>query len=283
MRIIKAAWNFFGRADLTLYVLLALVADLCAGFFHFRAEPQIFGPLDRLMLWDWIVTYGRFHVGQTWWFFVFMGLMFLLVLNTLVCTLNRVAGLIRTRGRDAGRLDYLLRFSPHLMHLAFLVLLISMLFSYVAGVNLRNNILSVGRTVELAQTGHKLRLDKIEVDFYQGRRLFFFENRALDQDLTLVFTDPRGRETVKHLGINKPIRYRGFSIHIKNYQPQNKNRAGRPAWANLIIRRDPGAAGFFAGVGLFVLGLTGYLIQTLRKTVQGKSQNKSKEQPYAAA
>ena len=83
MRALKAIWNFFGRADLTLYVLLALVADLCAGFFHFRAEPQIFGPLDRLMLLDWIETYGRFHLSETWWFFVFMVLMLLLVLNTV--------------------------------------------------------------------------------------------------------------------------------------------------------------------------------------------------------
>ena len=164
------------------------------------------------------------------------------------------------------------------MHLAFMVLLVSMLLSYVAGVNLRNNILTVGRTVELAQTGHKLHLDKMEVEYYQGRRLSFFENRALDQDLTLVFIDPQGRETIRHLGINKPVRYRGYSIHIKNYQPQTKNRAGRPGWANLIIRRDPGVGGFFTGVGLFVLGLIGYLIQTLRKN----AQTGPKEQPHGS-
>ncbi len=279
MRAAKAIWSFLGRADLTLYVLLALVADLCAGFFHFRAEPQLFGPLDRLMLWDWITTYGRFHLAETWWFFVFMGLMLLLVLNTSVCTINRVAGLIRIRSGETGRLDYLLRFSPHLMHLAFLVLLVSMLASYVVGVNLRNNILSPGRTVDLAQTGHRLRLEKMEVEYYQGRRLSFFENRAIDQDLTLAFTDPRGRETVRHLGINKPVRYRGFSVHIKNYQPQTRNRAGRPGWANLIVRKDPGVGGFFAGVGLFVLGLTGYLIQTLRKN----ARSGPKEQAHGPA
>ncbi len=101
----------------------------------------------------------------------------------------------------------------------------------------------------------------------------------MDQNLTLVFTDPGGRETVRRLGINRPVRYQGYSVHLKNYQPQTESRAARPGWANLIIRRDPGVDGFFAGVGLFVAGLVGYLIQTLRKN----ARSGPKEQPHGSA
>ena len=265
MKLLSAVWSFFGRADLTFYLLLILVVDLCGGFFTFRAHPELFGPLDRLQLLDWIVTYGRFHLDRTWWFFVFMILMSLLVLNTLVCTYNRVAALVRRRRESPERLDYLLRFSPHLMHLAFVVLLLSMLASYLGGVNLRNNVVRAGGTIALAGTDIKLRLDGIKVDFYQGRRLSFYQGRAMDQDLSLTFIDGRGRETTRSLGINRPVWYRGYSVHIKKYQPQSESRAKRPGWANLIVRRDPGVRIFFAGVGLFILGLAGYLVQSLRK------------------
>jgi cytochrome c biogenesis protein ResB len=201
-----------------------------------------------------------------------MGLMSLLVLNTLVCTFNRVTALIRRRKEGSGGLDYLLLFSPHLMHLAFVVLLSAMLASYLGGTNLRNNVVRQGGVIQVAGTGFKIRLDKIQVDFYQGRRLSFFQGRALDQKLSLTFIDDQGRETKRDLGLNRPVRYQGHSVHIKNYQPQRENRADRPGWANLIIRQDPGVGIFFLGVGMFIIGLAGYLAQSLKK--RGPARNK---------
>ena len=269
MNLLRSIWKFWGRADLTLYLLLGLTTVLGIGFFYFRAQPQLFGPLDRLLLWDWVVTYGRFHLAQTWWFFGFMALIFMLMVNTLVCTVDKTAALIRRPARS-DRLAYLLRFSPHLMHLAFIVLLGAMLLSYVTGENRRNNILTPGRQVALDRNGHKIRLADIKVDFYQGDRLSFLKGRAVDQDVTLVFTDPQGRETTKHLGLNRPVVYSGYSFHLKNYRPQYQSQAKRPGFVNLIIRRDPGVRVFFTGLVIFVLGLIGYLVDNLRKARPAK-------------
>jgi cytochrome c biogenesis protein ResB len=261
---LRAAWDFLGRPGLTFYVMAGLVLDLYAGFFIFRAYPQMFGPLNRLMLLDWMATYGRFHLEATWWFFVFLALMFLLVLNTFVCTCNRVVSLLR-HGRDNGdRLGRWLRFAPHVMHLAFIIILAAQLMNYVTGVNDQNNVLLTGGKLQAPGSDFSIRLDKIEVDYYSGRRLAFYRNRAIAQRIRLTITDPGGSETHKTLSINSPVWHRGYSIHLKRYHPDSKGGMKRSPYVNLIIRQDPGIRLFFVGTALFILGLAAYLVQALR-------------------
>ncbi len=267
-----AIWRGLGRAELTFYLLLALVGDLYAGYFVFRADPQLFGPLNRLDLLEWIATYGIHHLGATWWFFAFLGLMALLVLNTTACTLGRLGALIRL-GRGGGdRLDHWLRFAPHLMHVAFVVILVSHLVSYLVGVNDQNNILRPGGSLTLPGSVIRLRLDGIENEFYQGEHLAFYQGRPLAQHIKLTFLSPDGRDTRTDLGLNRPVWCAGYSLHVKRYAPdQDKDGMGRAPYVNLVIRKDPGIRLFVAGTVLFVLGLLAYLWQASRARPRGAS------------
>ena len=265
MAVLKDIWNFLGRPSLTFALLLGLVADSYAGFFLVRANPDLFGPLNRLMLFDWIATYGWYHLDETWWFFLLLILMLLLVLNTFVCTLQKVLLLLRHGRRNQDRLGYLLRFSPHLMHLGFIIILASHLTSYVVGVNDQNNVVRKGGVIPLPGSPYRLRLDEIQVKFYEGRRLDFFRGRAISQRISLTLFDQDQRPTSKVLSINHPLWYRGYSIHLKRYHPSRRGGMARAPYVNLIIRKDPGIVLFFLGTAIFTVGLLAYLWQAVRE------------------
>jgi cytochrome c biogenesis protein ResB len=264
MKFVRAAWNFFGSAALSVWVLLALVAVLCCGYYLFETAPATYEPLNRLLLWDWIVTYGLHNLVNTWWFLGFLMLLGLLVVNTFVCTWQKVA-ILASRRAKGSRLDFTLRFSPHVMHAAFIIILASHLVTYVFGLNVQNNLVLLGREITLPGSAIKLKLESIKSDFYQGDRLAFFKRRALSQEIKLRLTNPDGSMVLKTLAYNSPIWHGGYSIHLKSYYPKAKTSMPRRPYANLIIRKDPGVKTFFLGTLVFAIGLMAYLWQALRQ------------------
>jgi len=264
MKTLQRLVAFWGGAALAVWTLLGLVVVLGAGYFLFEARPLVFEPLNRLLLWDWIVTYGWGNLGVTWWFFAFLLLLALLVLNTAVCTWQKVAALARGGGQGP-RLDWWLRFSPHVMHAAFIVILASHLFTYVFGLNAQNNVVWVGKEAAVPGADWRIGLEGIENTMYDGDRLAFYRGRAIAQEIKLKLIEPDGQVISKTLAINSPVWHDGYSIHLKNYYPKaKKSMPGRP-YANLIIRRDPGVKTFFFGTALFAVGLLAYLWQALRR------------------
>lgn len=264
MNLFKGIWRFFGSAALSVVVLLALVFVLCCGYYQFEAAKHIFAPLNRLLLWDWLTSYGLSNLADTWWFFCFLVLLALLVANTFVCTWQNVAALVRRRAGES-RLDYALRFSPHVMHLAFIIILVSHLITYVFGLNMQNNLLLPGREVTMPDSQTKLRLDSISSEYYEGDRLAFYRGRAIDQDIALSFIKPDGTAVQKSLACNSPVWHDGYSIHLRNYYPKAKSSMKRRTYANVIIRRDPGVKTFFFGTAVFVVGLLAYLWLAVRQ------------------
>ena len=264
MKTLRSLWAFLGSALLSVWLLLALVGVLCCGYYLFEAAPQVYAPLNRLLLWDWIVSYGFNELGNTWWFFCFLVLLGLLVANTLVCTWQKVAALAR-RGAKGSRLDFILRFSPHVMHVAFIIILASHLVTYVFGLNVQNNVVLLGKEITIPGSDIKLKLLGIKSYFYEGDRLAFYRRRALTQDISLSLRQGDGEAMRKRLAYNSPVWYGGYSIHLKNYYPRAKSGMQRRPYANLIIRRDPGVKTFFFGTVVFAIGLLAYLWQALRQ------------------
>ena len=274
MKALKSIWNFLGLSSLTFYLLLLIVIDLLAGFFFFRAHPDLFEPLARMKIWEWIETVGITYLHATWWFLAFMVLLVLLVANTTVCTLNRVVSLLRRGPGSSGRVGYVLRFSPHVMHLGFVLILCSYCLSYVGGLNDQNNILLLGKTVAVPGSDMKLRLDTMDIDYYQGRRLIFFRDRAIETRFGLTFIDPDGAEMQRVLGLMSPIWHQGYSFHVRSFFPSKKARYQRVKYLNVAIRKDPGIVLFLLGTGVFSLGLLGYLAFHIRQYRRSKDKQR---------
>ncbi|MDL1963215.1 MAG: cytochrome c biogenesis protein ResB [Deltaproteobacteria bacterium] len=283
MVAIKNIWKFWGSSTLTVFILLAVVLDFEIGFFFFRSHPSVFSPLDRLMLFEWLRTYGLESITVTWWFFVLLFLLFILTLNTVVCTVDSVAALIKRREKFSGSRAFVLKFAPHVMHVAFVLLLLGHFTSYAAGFNLFNNILKQGIVMKVPYSDLQLSLENLKVKFYKSEDapLPDFAGKARDVVADILIIDP-ANDNFKHgvkkkISINMPAFYQGISFHLKNFYPQNETNKGVP-YVNLIIRKDPGIRIMAGGIILFTIGLVMYLFQTThfnlrKKRIKGTSHD----------
>ncbi len=275
MVAIKNIWNLFGSPTLTVFILLAIVVDLEIGFFLFRSFPSVFSPLDRLMLFEWLRTYGIESITVTWWFFVLLFLLVVLAANTVVCTTDQVIALIKRRKRFSDIRAFLLKFAPHVMHIAFVLLLLGHLTSYVAGFNLFNNILRQGIVMQIPHSDLRLSLETLKVTFYKSEDapLPDLAGKARDVVADVLIVDPASdnfkHEVKKKISINRPAFYRGISFHLKDFYPQNDANKGVP-YVNLIIRKDPGIRILAGGTILFTIGLFMYLFQTTQLNLKRK-------------
>ena len=277
MVAIKNIWKFFGSSILTVFILLAVVLDFEIGFFLFRSHPSVFSPLDRLMLFEWLRTYGLESITVTWWFFVLLFLLFILTLNTVVCTVDSVVVLIKRRGKFSTTHAFVLKFAPHVMHVAFVLLLLGHLTSYVAGFNLFNNILRQGIVMRVPHSDLQLSLEKLKVEFYKSEDAPIpdLAGKARDVIVDVLIIDP-ANDNFKHaikkkISINRPAFYQGISFHLKDFYPRNESNKGVP-YVNLIIRKDPGIRILALGTILFTIGLFMYLFSVYRQVGSQRSE-----------
>ena len=275
MVAVKNIWKFFGSSTLTVFILLAVVLDFEIGFFLFRSHPSVFSPLDRLMLFEWLRTYGLESIRVTWWFFALLFLLFILTLNTLVCTIDSVVALVKRRGKFSSTPAFLLKFAPHVMHVAFVLLLLGHLTSYTAGFNLFNNILRQGIVMRVPHSDLQLSLEKLKVEFYKSEDVFIpdLAGKARDVVADVLIVDP-ANDNFKHgikkkISINRPAFYQGISFHLKDFYPRNESNKRVP-YVNLIIRKDPGIRILAWGTILFTIGLVMYLFQATHLNVRKK-------------
>ena len=248
-----------GKVELSLWLLMGLSAELVAGFWCMRGAQHLFRPLGKLALWNWLRTYGLGELGHTWWLILALGTIALLALNTLACTCQRLGSMLR--GRRQKTLEWWLRMSPQVMHIGFVVVLVGELVSFGSGVEVANLILRKGFEARLPG-GERICLLHLDPGFYQGRRLKAFVGQAINPLATIEILPDNAPATVVHIGLCSPGNWGPYSLHIKRFGPRNRTSSS-PSYVNLVVRTDPGVEIFFVGMGIFWLGVGGYILQLI--------------------
>ena len=256
----KKIWKALGSIRLTIIVLLLLVCDLAGGYVSLKGSEKIFKPLNDLGLIEWIGTYGKTYPGHTVWFFVLFILLFLLAVNTFVCTTDRVFVLIENRKHFTNRLRFFLKFSVHIMHYALIIILTGYLISYVYAVTCSSVIIALKQESMIPGTKIRALLKSMDIDYYHGDRLGFLNNRACQVKAELLLTDG-DKQTIKTIGLNDPFRFKDLSFHLKDFAPRYEFGMKRQPYINLIIKKDPGMKLYFGGTLFFLSGLFMYLYQ----------------------
>ncbi|OQY01421.1 MAG: hypothetical protein B6I22_14410, partial [Desulfobacteraceae bacterium 4572_123] len=121
-------------------------------------------------------------------------------------------------------------------------------------------IIVQGQSVRIPHSEIQVQLGSLDVQYYQGSRLKFLNNRAINVQAALRLTAGQ-KEVWKAIGINAPFRFKGLSFHLKDFAPQYKTGMKRRPYINLIIKDDPGMMFCFTGTVLFIVGLCMYLYQ----------------------
>lgn len=260
MRRLFIIWNKLGSIHLTVILCLLLAVDLTCGYVCLNRRTTLFAPLNDIGLAAWIDTYGRYNLAYTAWFFILLGLLTLLCVNTFVCTTDHVAALMRTRALFSfHRLFF--KFAPHVMHYALIVILAGYLSSYLFAQVLDARTLVPGASMTLPDTKARINFEDFDPVYYRSDRLPAFRDRVLRPRARLLLTDGDRRRAAV-LTANRPVNFKGYGIFLKDFAPKEKEGGmDRRIRIDMSIRKDPGVRFYMAGMLLFTAGLVMYLVE----------------------
>ncbi|MDY6973916.1 MAG: hypothetical protein SV775_16585 [Thermodesulfobacteriota bacterium] len=270
--VVRNVWDILGSITLSIWILIAVACDAVIGSAVFQIYRPVFSPLNHLMLQDWIAQYGFKNLSITWWIFLFMFLLFLLGINIFVCTTNRVVILARQHS------PWLL-FAPHIMHYAFILLLLGHLSSFIIGFNSHGVNIEEGQIIPVPHSEVKIKLEDLNIEYEkggspsqrEGNNVRLGQQGVREVSAILWFIRPDDQTFQKKvIGIPRPVWHDGLSFHINSFYPKTEKEPGTPS-LSLIIRKDPGIKVMMAGATVFTVGLFMYLFQMIKANVKNHS------------
>jgi len=261
-KLSSSLWHGLASLQLTIVLCLALTVDLAWGYFCLKRQTAIFSPINDIGLPAWLATYGIYNLVYTSWFFLLLLLLALLAINSFVCTSERLLPLLALR-RTLGWSRLLLKFAPHFMHYALILILVGYLASYVLSRVEPGRTLVPGASFTLPDGSGRITLVDFQPEYYSGERLAFFKGQVITPRARMrLIAGDAGEERI--LSCNRPLFFQGYTISLNDFSPK-KQMGGMKMKTriDLTIRKDPGVSLYFAGMVLFTVGLVLYIYQWL--------------------
>jgi hypothetical protein len=251
--MIKRLWKALAGIRLTLWLLALLTVNLFVGSFYAKFLP-VFGELNTRLFPAWLMTRSD---GHSWWIFTLFGLLALLFVNTLACTLERFAFLWRRRHHHR-RSIFLLLLAPSLMHFCFLFIIGGHALTEFTGSKQRLP----------AVVGERVSFDDRQVTLLE-RHYDYWQEPALEgvmQQCTATLELKNGDSVEqRRIAILEPIRWQGYTFHL--------GMAGKPGTdalppLEITVKRDPGLLLILLGNTVLCLLMLWYFPQ-IRKIRNG--------------
>ena len=183
--------------------------------------------INELPLFVWL---REAPPGETWWLWLTLVVLVLLVVNTILCSMES----LRAKWQ---RGSFLTRIAPQVMHLGFLLIVLAHLFS------------ATGSHKEALQVREGMAIgfpDGSRVEIAQLDASYGKMGMPTDMSATIRFAEGG---TVRSVTVrpNHPLFYQGVGIYLKDV-------ALVPYRAGLLeIHREPGAGAALAGAVLFTV------------------------------
>ena len=208
--------------------------------------PELFSGMDAQVFAGWFARKGFADPSATLWLYGLLLSTGLLAVNAACCTAERLVRIFR------GTIT-LRRLLPHVMHLAFLGVVLSHLVSAVYGDRIPGVAVPQGGFAPLGDTGWVIRLDRFDaVMAPEGYPKDFSAAVTVFRETT-----PVARGIVR---TNEPLFHDGYGIYIKNF---GTTPWGAP-YAVFDANRDPGATAILVASLLFTVANLFYLFPDRR-------------------
>lgn len=235
--MIKRVYESIASLSLGLWLMGGVMILLAAGSFGGEAAAS----LNEMPLFAWL---SAAPFTASWWLWGTLGLLALLVVNTLFCSVEA----IRLRRGKAGLVALL---APQLMHAGFLLIVLAHLLSAKGGAKQAMQLFE-GSDLSFPG-GSSVVVEAIEVEAdHRGMPLDYRARMRVVE---------HGRSTPVTVRPNKPLFHGGLGIYLKYAEP-----APVPA-AFVEIHREPGAGWALAGALFFTVG-NGMLLAVRRERRQ---------------
>jgi hypothetical protein len=222
----KRLWRWCTSIEFCLFLLAAVCCSMAAGSFWLRGEYA--GAINAMPLFVWL---AEAPAGVSWWLWLTVALLALLVLNTVFCS----AETVRLRRGRAGLMPLL---APQLIHAGFLLMILAHLLTAIGGQMQQVEVFE-GTTVRLPD-GRMFGVAAIAASFSpMGMPSGFSGELATDPN------DPTARVAISP---NHPWFSGQYGVYIKQAEHAPVKRA------LLEIHREPGAGMALAGAIMFLAG-----------------------------
>jgi hypothetical protein len=247
--LLKKIWHLCGSVKLTFYLLLFISLTLVTASFYVKAYPGVFGPLNNLLLQEWLRLYGKNHPGKIWWLLTLSGLLIAFGINIAVCTIDRLLALW-SKLDQMGKGVLFLRTSPSLIHICFSIVLAGHFLSMVAGFN--RSIDVIPGQVGALPSQDSIRVLARQCDDYDSPQIIRGYIRQCTISVELETRSEKSPEWIRFLD---PLSWHGLSFHLVA-----EKKSGAPKM-KIIIKKDPGVKFILWGFTAMVLLMLWYFPQ----------------------
>jgi hypothetical protein len=242
----KTLWRILTSLKTCVWTGLAFTLAGAAGSFVMGRFPGLFSDMDAQVFSGWIARKGFVSPAATSWLYGLLFATLLFAVNAACCTADRLVKIFRGKAT-------LRAFMPHVMHLAFIGVILSHLVGAAFGDRNPGVAVPQGGFAPVGGTGWVLGLDRIAV--VPGDEGY---PRDFQAAVTLYReTTPVARGIVR---ANEPLFHEGYGFYIKTF--------GTAPWgapyAVFDANRDPGAVPILVSSLLFTAANLCYLLPARR-------------------
>ena len=237
-----ALWRLLTSLKTCAWTGLAFCVAGAVGSVAMGRYPGLFGDMDSHVFAGWVARKGFSDPAPTLWLYGLLLATALLAVNAACCTFDRLVQILR------GTVT-LRRLLPHVMHLAFLGVVLSHLVSAVYGDRIPGIAIPRGGVALVGGTGWAMRLDRFDSAP---------SPLGVPGDFSATVTLFRDRTPIAHgvVRTNEPLFHEGYGIYVKE---SGTTIQGVP-YAVFDANRDPGAAAVLAAALLFTAANLLYLL-----------------------
>jgi hypothetical protein len=222
--MVRALYDKLASLDLGFWLMGGIMSFMALGSFLIGESSGI----NEGALLAWLTAVPP---AISWWLWVILALLALLVLNTLLCSIEA----IRTR---FSRIKLVPLLAPQLIHLGFLLVVLAHLFSAMGGAKEGGQV-QPGMTVTLPDNS-QLRFDAIT-----GQVGPF--GMATDYAAAITHVTANGTKTAS-IRPNHPYFHNDYGIYLKHAE------LGPQPFGIVELHREPGAGAAMAGALIFTVG-----------------------------
>jgi len=223
---LKNIWRFCISIELCIGLLALVCVAMAAGSFLLRGDYA--AAINAVPLLVWL---REVPVGASWWLWLTVILVALLVLNTILCSSE-------TLWSRRGRAGWMALFAPQLIHAGFLLIVLAHLLSAYGG-SMQQVVVAEGMVAQLPD-GRQFGVAGIGVIMSPMGM-----PTGYSSELVTDLRNPAERFTISP---NHPWFSGGYGVYIKQAEGYPYKRA------LLEIHREPGAGMALAGALIFTVG-----------------------------
>lgn len=223
---LKNIWRFSISLELCLGLLALICCVMAGGSFLLTGEYA--AAINYMPLLVWL---QQVPLSASWWLWLTIALLALLVLNTVLCSSE-------TLWSRWGRSGWMPLLAPQLIHVGFLLIVLAHLQSAYGGYMQQVEVVN-GMVAQLPD-GHQFGIAEISVSMSPMGMPTGFSS-----ELVTDLAHPAERFTISP---NHPWFSGGYGVYIKQAEGYPYKRA------LLEIHREPGAALALSGAIVFTLG-----------------------------